>query len=169
VGRVRRRVAHILERRGLGLRTDVDEDTLRRDKPLFVELYGASVLGRITTGPQDGWRAARAGDAVVDADALPSGRCCASVAGFSVHDGDCSRAHDRMQQDPRHPLFWTKAQLVPKLRSLIDGCRGFLNRLSLAESRRALHRNHDPVGKSGLTAYLRMPRAAISVKIYDIN
>ena len=37
-------VAHILERRSLGLRTDADEDTLRRDKPLLAELYGASSL-----------------------------------------------------------------------------------------------------------------------------
>jgi hypothetical protein len=127
VDRVYRSVARILERRGWGLRTDADEDTLRRDEPLLAELYGASVLGSITTGPRTGWRAARAGDAVVDADALPSGRCCASVAGFSVHAGVCIRAHDRMQQGPGHPLFWTEAQLVPKLRSLIDGCPGFLS------------------------------------------
>jgi hypothetical protein len=40
-----------------------------------------------------------------------------------------------MQQGPGHPLFWTEAQLVPKLRSLIDGCPGFLAYyLSLAVS-----------------------------------
>ena len=52
-GRVARRILALLERRGLGPRADPDEaDPLRRDQPLLAELYGASVHGRIATGPR---------------------------------------------------------------------------------------------------------------------
>jgi hypothetical protein len=61
-------------------------------------LYSASVSGRIATGPRAGRRVARVGDAVdVDDAALPSGRRCASVAGYSVHAGVCVPARDRMR------------------------------------------------------------------------
>src|SRR5262245_16146401 len=51
-GRVARRILALLERRGLGPQADPDEaDPLRRDQPLLAELYGASVHGRIATGP----------------------------------------------------------------------------------------------------------------------
>jgi hypothetical protein len=97
--RVHRRVAKLMERRGLGPQGDPEQaDTLRQDEPLLAELYSASVLGRIATGPGAGRRIARVGDAVdVNDAATPSGRCCAAVAGYSVHAGVCVPAHDRMR------------------------------------------------------------------------
>jgi len=97
--RVHRRVAKLMERRGLGPQADPEQaDTLRQDEPLLAELYSASVLGRIATGPGAGRRIARVGDAVdVNDAATPSGRCCAAVAGYSVQAGVCVPAHDRMR------------------------------------------------------------------------
>ena len=79
--RVRRSVARLLERRGLGPQADPDEaDTLRHDEPLLAELYSASVSGRIAGGPRSGRRLARVGDAVdVDDAALAPARCCAAL------------------------------------------------------------------------------------------
>jgi len=97
--RIHRRVARLVERRGLGQQTDPDEpDALRRDEPLLAELYSASISGRVGTGLRAGRRIARVGDEVDPEDgALPSGRCCASVEGFSVHAGVCVPARDRMR------------------------------------------------------------------------
>ena len=42
--RIHRRVARLMEKRGLGSQADPDEaDCLRRDEPLLAELYGATV------------------------------------------------------------------------------------------------------------------------------
>lgn len=96
--RVQRSVARLMERRGLGPQADPGEDTLRHDEPLLAELYGASVSGRIATGSRAGRRVAKVGDAIdVEDGALPSGRCCAAVAGYSVHAGVCVPARDRMR------------------------------------------------------------------------
>jgi len=96
---IHHRVAKLMERRGLGPQADPDEaDALRRDEPLLAELYSASISGRVATGPRASRRIARVGDEVDSEDgALPSGRCCASVAGFSVHAGVCVPARDRMR------------------------------------------------------------------------
>jgi len=97
--RIHRRVARLMEKRGLGPQADPDEaDGLRRDEPILAELYSASVSGRVATGPRAGMRIARVGDEVDPEDgALPSGPCCASVAGFSVHAGVCVPARDRLR------------------------------------------------------------------------
>jgi hypothetical protein len=70
----------------------------RELRALLAELYSASISGRVATGPRASRRIARVGDEVDSEDgALPSGRCCASVAGFSVHAGVCVPARDRMR------------------------------------------------------------------------
>jgi hypothetical protein len=57
--RVHRRVARLMEKRGLGSQADPDEaDGLRRNQPLLAELYGAAVSGRVATGPRAGMRIA---------------------------------------------------------------------------------------------------------------
>jgi hypothetical protein len=63
--RIHRRVARLTEKRGLGSQADPDEvEGLRRDDPLLVELYSASVSGRVATGPRAGMRIARVRDEV---------------------------------------------------------------------------------------------------------
>jgi len=124
--RVHRRVARLMEKRGLGPQADADEtDGLRRDQPLLAELYSASVSGRVATGPRAGMRIARVGDEVAPEDgALPSGPCCASVAGFSVHAGVCVPAHDRMRLERlaryagRPPLATERLSILPDGRLL---------------------------------------------------
>jgi hypothetical protein len=122
--RVQHRVARLLERRGMGPQADLGEaDALWHDEPLLAELYGASVSGRIATGPRAGRRVARVGDAM-DVEALPSGRRCAAVAGYSVHAGVCVPAHDRMRLERlaryagRPPLATERLSLLPDGRLL---------------------------------------------------
>jgi hypothetical protein len=73
--RVHRRVERLLERRGLGPQADPElADTLQRDQPLLAELYGASISGRVATGPRAGRRVMKVGDSVEWEDlAVPSG------------------------------------------------------------------------------------------------
>jgi len=65
------------------------------------------------------------GDEVDSEDgALPSGRCCASVEGFSVHAGVCVPARDRMRLERlaryagRPPLATERLSLLPDGRLL---------------------------------------------------
>jgi hypothetical protein len=47
----------LMEQRGLGPQADPEEaDALRRDEPLLADLYGASISGRVATGPRAGKR-----------------------------------------------------------------------------------------------------------------
>jgi hypothetical protein len=124
--RIHRRVARLVERRGLGQQTDPDEaDALRRDEPLLAELYSASISGRVATGPRAGRRIVRVGDTVDPEDATSSSsRCCASVAGFSVHAGVCVPPRDRMRLERlaryagRPPLATERLSLLPDSRFL---------------------------------------------------
>jgi hypothetical protein len=102
---IHRRFARLMEIRGLGQHADPDEaDGLRRNEPLLAELYSASVMGRVATGPRAGMRIARVGDEVDPQDGtLPSGSCCASVAGFSVHAGVRVPARDRLRLEDLQP------------------------------------------------------------------
>ena len=124
--RIRRRIAGLLERRGLGPDADCDEsDTLRHSQPLLAELYGASISGRIATGPRAGRRIARVGDAIELEDlAIPSGARCVSIAGFSLHANVCIPAHDRMRLERlcryagRPPVAAGRLSLLPDGRLL---------------------------------------------------
>ena len=94
---VARRVARLLERRGLvdsaGPR---DQDALAQDEPLLAEIAAASVAGRVATGRRAGARVVRIGDRI-DAEDLPRlvGERCASVGGVSVHANVAVPARDR--------------------------------------------------------------------------
>ena len=125
-GRVHRRVMGLMELRGLGRRADPDEaDSLRLDEPLLAELYSASITGRVATGPRAGKRIVRAGDEVDSENAaMKSGRCCASVEGFSVHAGVSIPAHDRVRLEhllryaARPPLSTERLSQLPDGRLL---------------------------------------------------
>ena len=97
--RVSRRVARLLERRGLGPQTSGDEcDLLSQRQPLLAELYGASISGRVLAGPRAGARVAKVGDAIEVEDLpAPTGRSCAAISGLSVHAGVCIAARNRMR------------------------------------------------------------------------
>ena len=119
--RIQRRIAKLLERRGLGPQADGNEsDALRNSQPLLAELYGASISGRAATGPRAGRRIAKVGDAIDLEDiAVPSGPRCATIAGYSVHADVCIPAHDRMRLERlcryagRPPVATERLSLLP--------------------------------------------------------
>jgi hypothetical protein len=124
--RIHRRIAKLLERRGLGPQADRDEsDPLRHSQPLLSELYGASISGRVATGPRAGRRIVKVGDAIDLEDiAVSSGPRCATISGFSVHADVCIPAHDRIRLERicryagRPPLATQRLSLLPDGRLL---------------------------------------------------
>jgi hypothetical protein len=124
--RVHRRVMRLVERRGLGPQAGPDEvDSLRLQEPLLAELYSASITGRVATSPREGTHIVRVGDEVDSENAaMKSGRCCASVEGFSVHAGVSIPAHDRVRLEhlqrysARPPLSIERRSQLPDGRLL---------------------------------------------------
>ena len=90
------RIEQLLERRGLGPQADPTEaDTLQHTQPLLAEPYGASVRGRIATGPRASRQVTAVGDRI-DVESLGSAgqsplspRCrCTMVPRFFVFEGN---------------------------------------------------------------------------------
>jgi hypothetical protein len=117
------RVVKLLERRSLGPQADPAEaDMLWHGEPLLAELYSASVSGHIATGPRAGKGVVRVGDEEDMGDAtLPAGKCCAAVAGFSVHAGVCVPARDRMRLERLARYAGRPALAAERLSLLGDG------------------------------------------------
>jgi hypothetical protein len=118
-----RRIARLLERRGLAKDADPqDADPLARDEPLLASLYGASVASRIATGPRAGRRVERQGDRI-DADALPrlSGPRCASASGVSLHANVAIPARDRKRLERLCRYVARPALASQRLSRLPDG------------------------------------------------
>lgn len=124
--RVHRSVARLLERRGLVPEAIPGEaDTLPWDQPLLAEIYGASILGQVATGPCAGRRVTKVGDEIdVEDQTRASSSCCASVAGYSVHAGVRISAHNRLglerlvRYTGRPPLATERLSLLPDGRLL---------------------------------------------------
>jgi len=124
--RVHRSVMRLMEQRGLGPQADPEEaDSLRRDEPLLAELYSASIMGRVATGPRAGKRIAKVGDGPDSENVIKKPvHCCALVEGFSVHAGVCVPARDRIRLErllryaARPPLSNERLLLLPNGRLL---------------------------------------------------
>jgi hypothetical protein len=121
-----RRLARLLERRGLGPDADpADADPLPREQPLLAALYTASVSGSIATGPRAGRSVVRVGD-FIDVEDLPvlTGPRCASVSGVSLHANVAVPARDRRRLErlcryvARPPLASTRLSRLPDGRLL---------------------------------------------------
>jgi hypothetical protein len=99
VSQVARRLALLLERRGLGPDSDPREaDPLAEEQPLLAQLYGASVAGRIATGRRAGQRVRRVGDGIDPEDlAALKGERCARAGGVSLHANVAVPARDRQR------------------------------------------------------------------------
>ncbi len=95
--RIAHRVLALVERRGLGPDADPEEvDLPARDEPLLASLYGASVAGRIATGPHAGQRVLAAGNRIDDGyREVLTGPRCANVPGFSLQANVAVPAQDR--------------------------------------------------------------------------
>jgi len=85
--RIARRIETLMIRHGFAPQCDPsEEDPLRNTQPLLAELYGASISGRIATGPRAGRRVARVGDTLdLEAFDVVSSPRCANVSGVNVH------------------------------------------------------------------------------------
>ena len=119
---VSRRVAALLERRGIGEQADAPEaDPLSEAEPGMAALLANSVRRRIAIGPNQGHGMIRFGDEIdVDTRAFESPRC-AMVSGFSVHanlsiDG---RDRDRIERLCRYAA--RPAVSTERLTELPDG------------------------------------------------
>ena len=92
-----RRLARVLDRRRLAPETDADQtDPLSLDEPLLAELSGASVLGRVATGPRAGEQVRRLGDRI-DVGSFDASETsgCVSRGGITLHAAVAIAAHDR--------------------------------------------------------------------------
>jgi hypothetical protein len=99
VTQVARRIAQLLERRGLGPQSDpLEVDPLAEEQPLLAQLYGASVAGRVATGRRAGQRVLRVGDCI-DPEDIPAleGERCASASGVSLHANVAVPKRDRQR------------------------------------------------------------------------
>jgi hypothetical protein len=95
---VRRRVMRRLERLGVIDATEQGEygpDPLRLDEPLLADCYGASILGRIATGPRAGQPVERYGGFEGVPTAEVTSPQCAQIDGFSIHANTEIPAGDR--------------------------------------------------------------------------
>jgi len=121
--RIARRIARLLERRGLGREADPDEaDPLRRDQPLLAELYAASAQGRVALGPRAGSLLTGFGDQTEEENAaLRSAPRCASFSGFSLHANVCIPARARRQLEKLCRYVARPAVATERLSALPDG------------------------------------------------
>ena len=120
---IARRIVKLLERRHLGPQSDPDEaDPLLRDQPLLATLYGASVQGRIATGPRAGHGVTTLGVQVEDDNpAIRAGPRCASVSGVSVHANVCIPAGARRQLEKLCRYVARPAVAAERLSLMPDG------------------------------------------------
>jgi len=119
--RIARRLARLLERRGLAEADDVDP--LHEEQPLLAGVYGASVRGRIATGRRAGRRVERLGDRIdaEDLGALASPRC-ASISGVSLHANVGVPAGDRLRLE-RLCRYVARSPLAAERLSRLDDGR----------------------------------------------
>ena len=108
VADVARRVARLLERRGLAGDTESGEapDVWSDEAPVLAAAAAASVEGRVALGPRAGARVRRGGDPPEDVTPTRVGPCHAHADGFDLHAGLLVRAghRDRLERLCRYAL-----------------------------------------------------------------
>jgi len=103
VAKVAERIAHRIEklmvRRGMMAQSGSEKDEeFGAAQPLLAELYGASVSGRVASGPKAGRSLTKIGDEIdLEEIGVISSPRCASVSGVNVHANVCIPSHDRMR------------------------------------------------------------------------
>jgi len=98
---VRRRIVRLVRRHGIDLEAASDDDQsnelLPFDSPALAVLQGASVLGRVATGPRAGQRVLRLGSTANAPVVSSSGPRHAHLNGFDLHANVAVRAGDRVR------------------------------------------------------------------------
>jgi len=99
VALIARRVARLLERRGLagGTESSGAPDLWSEEAPVLAAVAAASVDGRVALGPLAGAGARRCGDPPEEGAPMTLGPCHAHVDGFDLHAGLVTRAGQRDQ------------------------------------------------------------------------
>jgi len=118
-----KKIQRLLERRGLGRRTDPGEaDPLLREQPLLAELYSASVQGRIASGPGAGERLKGVKfEFEMESEGKKAGRCCADFLGYSLHAAVCIPGKARRQLENLCRYVARPAVATERLSRLPDG------------------------------------------------
>jgi hypothetical protein len=108
VALIARRVARLLERRGLagGAENGAAPDLWSEEAPVFAAAAAASVEGRVALGPWAGARVRRCGDPPEEVAPVAVGPCHAHLDGFDLHAGLVTRAEqrDRLERLCRYTL-----------------------------------------------------------------
>jgi len=103
------RVAALLEKR---------DGASEPEEPAMADLYGASITGRLATGPNAGQKVKTLGE-FQDESLEGRGSRCAMVSGFSVHAGVSLRAKDRkglerlLSYAARPPIAMDRLEQLP--------------------------------------------------------
>jgi hypothetical protein len=118
-----KKIHRLLERKDLGPQTNPGEgDPLLRDQPLLAELYGASVQGRIASGPGAGKRLKGVRfEFEMEARGEKVGRRRANLSGFSLHANVCIPAKARHQLENLCRYVARPAVATERLSKLADG------------------------------------------------
>jgi hypothetical protein len=92
--KIAQRIERLMIRYGM---TEKDEEFSNK-QPLLAELYGASVSGRVATGPKAGRSLTKVGDDIdLEEVGVISSPRCASISGVNVHANVLIPAHDRLR------------------------------------------------------------------------
>jgi hypothetical protein len=120
---IAKRLARLLERRGLHPDGDPDEvDPLAGSQPWLAALASASVRGVAADGPRAGQRALRFGDEIDPAEEGPGRpRRCASASGVSLHADVCLPGRDRRRLEKLCRYVARPPLALERLSALADG------------------------------------------------
>jgi hypothetical protein len=124
---VRRRIVRLARRHGIELDGALDEtiDPLSLDSPALAEIRGASVLGRVVTGPRAGHLVMRIGCDPASPVVTTGGPRHAHLEGFDLHANVAVRAGDRVRLERlaryvlRPPVAQDALELTPEGKVLL--------------------------------------------------
>jgi hypothetical protein len=165
VALIARRVARLLERRGLTGGTDSGgpPDLWSEEAPVLAAVAAASVDGRVALAPRAGARVRRCGDPPEDVVPMTLGPCHAHVDGFDLHAGLVTRAgqRDRLERLCRYALRPPLAQ--DRLRVGAEGTIWLTLRHRWADG--TTHLRFDPLELLERLAMLT-PRPRVNLMLY---
>jgi hypothetical protein len=120
---VRRRIVRLVKRHGIDLEQPSNEVDLTDERlfecPVYAEIQGAAVAGRVVTGPRAGASVMRVGRDLYAARIISSGPLHAHIEGFDLHAAVTAPAGDRKRLEHlcryvlRPPIAQDAIELTP--------------------------------------------------------
>jgi hypothetical protein len=121
-GRLARRIGKLMIRLGMTQSGSEKDEEFGNQQPLLAELYGASVAGRVATGPKAGKSLTKVGDDIdVEEIGYIAGPRCASVSGVNLHADVVIPAHDRFRLERLLRYGLRPPVAIDRLSGLPDG------------------------------------------------